>query len=280
MNTTSPRVSARNFMASVASLAAVGALALTTSSGGTAPARYGAMSPGSRGLDQRGMFIPDGNWAGYGIPSVQDDGYVSGVWTVPAINCRKTQNALDGVWAGLGGVNGQALLQTGVSDSCKGGVEDHFAWWELVPGYPDDVDFKLAVSAGDVMEASVYHAASGHWVTRIDNLTTGWSGWMISGETYGVGRDGSGSFTDEGSARFVSYAGGNTAEWIVEHPTVDGSVVVSTPDFGTVRFSELRTGLSWWSLKLAEVYELFSGRQRVAVPGPPIGDGFSVSYVG
>ena len=283
--------------AGVAALAAVGALALIAASGGAAAAAsgpvpvslsrttlppHGAMTRVSRGPEQGDEFTEaDSNWAGYVIQPGQDVDTVSGVWTVPTLNCQQTPNALVGMWAGIGGV-GEPLLQTGVGDGCSNGAQQDQAWWELANTYNPFYFSGLLVHPGDQMQASVYRDQSGQWVTRIDNLTTGWSGWMYVGGTWGIEPDAGGSFTKEGSASGISYAGGNTAEWIVEAPGLfnTGSAFGTIPDFGTVQFSGLRAGLQSWSLNPDEVDEINYDGQVVAAPGPPDGDGFPVSYTG
>jgi hypothetical protein len=280
--------------AGAAALAA-GALALVATAGGGAaaasgfvslsrtslPSAGGAMPRVSRDLGQGDMFTElSGNWAGYVIQPGQDVNAVSGVWTVPTLNCQQTPNSLDAVWAGIGGDgNGTGeLLQTGVADTCTNGVQHEQAWWELANTYYP-VYFGLLVYPGDQMQASVYLNQSGQWVTRIDNLTTRWSGWMVTGGTWGIEPDAGGSFTKEGSASNISYAGGSTVEWVVEGPglTENGP---PPSDFGTVQFSDLRAALRSWSLNSDEAEEIGDGSQVVAAPGPPDGDGFSVSYTG
>lgn len=282
--------------AGVASLAAAGALVLVAACGGAAAASgpvpvslsrttvpaHGAMTRVSRGPGQgEGFTEADDNWAGYVIAPGRDVDAVSGVWTVPTLNCRQTPNAQLGVWAGIGGVD-EPLLQTGVGDGCSNGAQHDQAWWELANAHNPFYFSGLFVGPADQMQASVYLNQSGQWVTRIDNLTTGWSGWMVAGGTWGVGRDGSGSFTNEGSASGISYAGGNTAEWVVEAPGLfaTGSAFLTIPDFGTVQFSGLRVGLQSWSLNPGEVYQISYDGQVMATPGPSDGDGFPVSYTG
>jgi hypothetical protein len=86
--------------------------------GAAASPSYGAMTHGAK---QGYAMSKSTNWAGYVIRPGRDVDDVSGEWTIPAVNCQQTPNALDAVWAGIGGVvSGQHLLQTGVSDSCKG----------------------------------------------------------------------------------------------------------------------------------------------------------------
>ena|GEM_PF-1032623 len=290
MRTSSPHTKARTFMhnrapakAGLAALAAAVAFALTAAvSGPTALAAPNAVLTRAAGDLQHGTeFTKDGNWAGYVVHSGQHINQVSGEWTIPELNCQQTPNSLAAVWAGIGGMPRQLLLQTGVSDSCKGGVEQEWAWWEMAPTY-NPVTFSLIVRAGDQMQASVYRDQAGQWVTRIDNLTTGWSGWMIAGQTYGVGRDGAGSFTNAGSARDVIFFGSTTADWIVEGPGLieTGSNFLPISDFGTVRFYGLRAGLSRWSLTASEGDEISYHNRLMAVPALPGSDGFSVSYTG
>jgi hypothetical protein len=248
----------------------------------TTSPRDGAVTRVSRGLELDGGFGVSPNWAGYVIQPGQDVDYVSGVWTVPALGCDQTPYARDSVWAGIGGdgTGTGDLLQTGVADECSNGLQQDQAWWELYPEN-EQINFTgLPVSPGDVMEASVYlDSSSGQWVTRLDNLTTGMSGWMVDGGTYGIEPDGSGSLTVEGS-RSISYAGGSTVEWVLERPTPVTGAALPLPDFGTVQFSELRAGLQSWSLNPGEGLAISYNNQIVAQPSPPGEDGFSVSYAG
>jgi len=286
MSTSSPSAARRIFLGHAgthgfrragAVLAAAAALALVAASGGGAAAASGS------GLARGVMYGETGNWAGYVIQPGQDIQYVSGEWTVPTLDCQQTPNAVDGVWAGIGGVvPGQALLQTGVGDLCSSnGSQQDRAWWELADT-DDPVYFNLAVSPGDEMQASVYLSSSDQWVTRIDDLTTGWSGWMSAGGTYGIEQDGSESYIQEGSASNISYAGGSTVEWVVEGQGLiqTGANFQPLADFGTVQFSDLRAGLPSWSLNPLEQDVINYDNQTVAEPGPPDGDGFSVSYTG
>ena len=184
-------------MAGVASLA-VGALALVAACGGGAAAASGPVSVSlsrttlppdgpvtrvSRGLEQGDPFTVSANWAGYVIRAGQDVNAVSGEWTVPTLDCQQTPNALDSVWAGIGGDGSGSgdLLQTGVTDECSNGAQQDHAWWELDPNPHKPVYFSGLRGPSGQMQSSVYLNQSGQWVTRIDNLTTGWSGWMVAG---------------------------------------------------------------------------------------------------
>jgi len=294
MSTSSLNARVRNL---VAALAAAGVLALVAGGGAAAASRSvsalpsGATLPqdrpatlASHGLTPYSVLEPTRNWAGYVIHADGNVGYVSGIWTVPTLNCQETPNAADGVWAGIGGDGNDtgALLQTGVADNCTDGSQQDQAWWELVENgsmYPPYY-FGMSVSPGDEMQASVYLDQSGQWVTRIDDLTTGISGWMTAGGTYGTEQDGSASYVRDGSSGEISYDGGSSVEWVVEGPGLidTGQNFQPITDFGTVQFSDLRAGLQSWSLNAGEADQINCNNQVVADPGTPDGDGFSVSY--
>ncbi len=232
-------------------------------------------------------FTPSANWSGYVVPSSSVVTSVSGRFTVPTLNCSHTPNAGESTWVGTGGAGGTTgdLLQTGVRSDCVGGTQhDDPAWWEEAPEYPE-IDFQtISVSPGDQIEASVYEESDGvTWVTRLDDLSTGISGVMITGGAYGTILDSNtGTWrTVEGSTASVSYSGGYTAEWIVEdYYSVGLSGEVPLADFGTVAFSGLTTSLPTWDLTPAEEVGIVQNGVTLAVPSPPASGGFSVSFSG
>ena len=172
------------------------------------------------------------------------------------------------------------------SDCASGAQTIDVAWWELVPPYAE-VDFNsMSVSPGDEIEASVYEKSdSSGWVTRVDDLTTGISGVMVTGGAFGTVLDSNPNYwlLDEGSTAGVSYAGGYSAEWIAEDPTEsDGSTLAPLADYGTVTFTNLTTSLSAWSLTSGEAVEIVQNGSVLSVPSGPdsTGGGFSVTYTG
>lgn len=143
------------------------------------------------------------------------------------------------------------------------------------------IDFNgMPVSPGDEMQAFVYWASGTTWETCLEDLTTGISGLMVTGEGWGVTTGGCAStFTEQGSTATLTYAGGTTAEWIVEDFDRN-STEVPFADFGTVSFGDLTTSLSSWSLTPDEQWGIVQGGSILAVPSAPSGDGFSVTYTG
>jgi hypothetical protein len=231
------------------------------------------------------------NWSGYVVPSSSLIEEVSGQWRMPVLDCAVTPNSGVGLWVGIGGVSwptggtSGALLQTGVSANCVNGIQEDPAWWELYPSNPNQsFDFQgMDVSPGDLIEASVFEGENGEWVTRVDDLTTGISGIMVTGEGWGIYQDGSGgTFTDQGSTVDIYYSGGYTAEWIAEDYRVGGAggSLVSLADYGTVSFTNLTTSISSWHLSEGDGWEIVQDGQVLSVPSVPSQDGFSVSYEG
>jgi Peptidase A4 family len=229
-------------------------------------------------LGPTGPFA-DTIWAGYVVPRSTQVTSVSGSWTVPHLDCAVESGGSFDSWDGIGGVGYTQLLQTGVAAYCEGGVQTTYAWWELIQPIDTVVPFDdFPVSPGDTVTASVYQA-DGAWVTRLDDLTTGMSGWMITDQGYGVGTDTSGgSFVSQGSED-LSFAGGYTAEWIVEDSGYDGLQAVLA-NFGTITFSDLETSFSPFTLTPGEGEEVVQNGATLMTPSPPTSTGFSVSYTG
>jgi len=228
------------------------------------------------------------NWSGYVVPSSAIFTDVSGAWAVPTLDCSTTPNGGASIWVGIGGYGWPTggisglLLQTGVTTDCVDGVQQDRGWFELYPSSPNtEKDFLgFPVSPGDSIQASVFQGGSGAWETRVDDLTTGLSGVMVTGEGWGVSADaGNGSFSLQGSTAGLSYSGGYSAEWIVETYTLNGSIV-PLADYGTVNFSDLKTSASSWSLTASEGLAIAQNGVVMSTPSLPANGGFSVSYTG
>lgn len=203
---------------------------------------------------------------------------VSGTWTIPQLNCVTDNGDAFTNWDGIGGV-GTQLLQTGINAYCEDGIQTTQAWWELIPPVGVVVPFTgFPVAPGDSIQASIYQS-NGAWVTRIDDLTTGLSGWMITNDAYGVGTDASdGAFVSQGSLD-LSFTGGYTAEWIVEDAGFAG-VLTNLANFGTLTFSNLQMNSSPVTLTPGEEWEVVANGTVLLTPSAPTSTGFSVTYTG
>jgi Peptidase A4 family len=235
-------------------------------------------------------FATSTNWSGYAIQPSVPVTEVSGQFTVPTLNCADITDASEAMWVGIGGDGPSTgdLLQTGVESTCAAGVQvENPGWWEEFPEY-FSVNFNsMVVSPGDQISASVYQAADGSWVTKVDDLTKGVSGVMQTGVGWGTILDASPTswLVEEGDASTVSYAGGSSAEWILEdYGTGANGTPVPFADFGTVRFENLTTNLSSWNLTSDEAIGLRdpsgSGLLLAAPSAPDPSNGFSIAYTG
>jgi hypothetical protein len=231
-------------------------------------------------------FVTSTNWAGYAINAGTPVTETSGRFTVPTLNCSDTTDASEAMWVGIGGDGASTgdLLQTGVESTCAGGTQvEAPAWWEEFPEYYS-VNFQsMSVSPGDQIEASVYQASDGSWFTRLDDLSTGVSGVMHTGDGWGTILDSDPAtwLDQEGDASIVSYSGGTSAEWIIEDYGDSNGNPVPFADFGTVAFNTLTTSLPSWSLTPSDAIGLGdSNGFLLGAPSAPSGNGFSVTYTG
>ena len=148
--------------------------------------------------------------------------------------------------------------------------------------------FSLPVSPGDTMKAEVFQIESncttecGQWETIVEDVTTGLQGVMVTNDGYGVTANGSFRFAAQHSTAGMSYAGGTTAEWVVEDPSWRGhKSLVPFANFGKVTFSDLTAGAASLNLDPKEGYAIESNRHVVlAAPSQTGSDGFTVSYTG
>jgi hypothetical protein len=229
------------------------------------------------------------NRSGYVIPSTSPVTDADGEFTVPTLNCQATPNAGVSVWTGIGGdppnqrSSDGTLLQTGIAADCVNGVQNDVGWWEEAPQYYETDFHNFPVSPGDTIKASVWQAPNGSWWTRLDDLTTGLSGWMGIGQGWGVGVDTATSFAGQGSTAAVTYGGGYTAEWIVEAYGFSDGSQVTLADYGSITFSNLGVaGPPSWALLPNEQMAMqpFGASSPISTPSQDDDDSFTVTYLG
>jgi Peptidase A4 family len=218
------------------------------------------------------------NWSGYVLPSQDVITSVVGTFTVPTLNCAETPNAGMSTWVGIGGWGTSTgdLLQTGVRSNCAGGAQIDSPWWRENPEVAETTFSGMTISPGDQITASVYRSADVvQWETCLQDLTTGKTGLMVTGEAWGVSTGGcAGTFAGQGTTTTLSYAGGTTAEWIV------GTTPTPFAAYGTITFSNLDTSLLPWSLDTSNEVELAQAGTVLSTPSAPNGNGFTATYTG
>src|SRR5580704_310524 len=207
-------------------------LALTTLTAGAALLGVSAGSAGAATSASDAQV--SSNWAGYVAGS--SDGStqfsnVSGSWVQPTSTCSSGQGDA-AFWVGIGGDDGQSssdgssslgdgsstsLEQIGTEGNCTGNGTQYYAWYELVPSAP--VQLNLTIHPGDHISASV----------GVSGSSTSFS---LKDET-----------TGQSFSKTVQSPNPDTssAEWIAEAPSqCDGSgncTPLPLSDFGTVDFS-------------------------------------------
>ena len=195
------------------------------------------LSAGSAGAATSTAEQVSSNWAGYvvgGSDSNTQFSNVSGSWVQPASKCTSGQDYA-AFWVGVGGDDGQSsssssfgqsslgdgsstsLEQIGTQGDCAGNGTEYYAWYELVPAAP--VQLNLSIHPGDHITASV----------GVSGSSTSFS---LKDETTGQ------SFT-----KTVQSPNPDTssAEWVAEAPSqCDGSgncTPLPLSDFGKVDFT-------------------------------------------
>lgn len=189
---------------------------------------------------------------------------VGASFTVPTLNCAATPQGQDAEWVGVDGTSGDSLFQAGVASSCASGIQQSTAWYEDIQGNPPDPAQELfTVSPGDLITAQVQEISPGSWQYAVSDVTSGQSS--------------SASMPFDGPAA--------AADWIEEDPATEtsgGSIhLLPYADFGGVSFTNLSLNGQAPSLDLgADGISLVQSGQLLALPSPPSGDGFGVTYQG
>ena len=156
-------------------------------------------------------------------------------------------------------------------------------WFELVPSSPNhEIGFtNFPVNPGDSISASVFYSTTNDWVTQIDDLTTGREGEFVVGYYWDVSDIGYNDGVIQGTAYATSYAGGSSAEWIVEDPySAATSSYLPFANYGVVTFTNLAAMITSWSLPGSNAWALSQGSQILSMPSPVNGDSFTCTYKG
>ena len=141
------------------------------------------------------------NWAGYYVKGA-GIGVANATWTVPTV--VNTVSGYSSAWVGIGGVNGNGLIQTGTEQDCStsvttagevkfhgpvikdkpasgghkggGGGSTHcnpiyYAWWETYPANAEQKIASMTISPGDQMNAQIIQTTLGVWTISLADLT-------------------------------------------------------------------------------------------------------------
>ena len=217
------------------------------------------------------------NWAGY-YTTGSSYTIASAYWVVPKLSNRTT--GYSSAWIGIGGVNGNGLIQTGTEQDClsgstsgteprfhgpvladrptgsvsgpnKGGGSKickkiYYAWWET---YPINAEQKISmiVSPGDLMYASVSQISSGVWNIHLED------------KTHPQSFNTTVNFNPDTS----------TAEAIIERPSLCfvSCRLTNLANFSTIHFSNTSAGDYFNNLNHVPITMVDNGGNGMAVPG-------------
>jgi hypothetical protein len=168
------------------------------------------------------------NWSGAAVFAPADKPYrfVGGQWTVPSPNSSVDGSYYASEWVGIDGWNSKDVLQAGTETQITKiwiiTATQVYAWWEWYPAGEVKIS-NLPVSPGDVMYCLICADSTNHATVSFSNQSTG------VGTRFDI---------TPPSGTTLS---GNVAEWIVERPTVNGSVANLT-DYAACYFDECIAG--------------------------------------
>jgi hypothetical protein len=171
-----------------------------------------------------------GNWSGAVDFSAKGKPYrwVAGQWTVPNPHAPGSGAYYASEWVGIDGWGSSDVLQAGTETQVTHvlwfTVANVYTWWEWFPAGEVAIT-NLPVSPGDVMYCLICVNSTTSATVYFSNQATGVST----------------SFTI--TAPSGTTLAGNSAEWVVERPTVNGSVA-SLTDYDIVYFDECLAGWS------------------------------------
>lgn len=195
---------------------------------------HGPMRVG-RALQRRAKAAPvlvsnatSNNWSGAAVfaPANKPYRFVGGQWTVPSPNAPADGSYYASEWVGIDGWNSNDVLQAGTETQVTKiwfiTATQVYTWWEWFPAGEVKVS-NLPVSPGDVMYCLICADSTTHATVSFSNQSTG------VGTRFDI------------TAPSRTALTGNVAEWIVERPTVNGSVA-SLTDYAACYFDECIAG--------------------------------------
>ena len=217
------------------------------------------------------------NWSGYAEQDATGDASgpaytgASGTFTVPALESSDAAGEYFAEWVGIDGYESTDpdLIQAGVEiDSNGSGGETVQPWWEILPASETPIT-SMTVSSGDSVSVTLAQTGQTCTITRRHGSSESGSNWTITLTDNSRTAD---SFTTT-----QCYAGpGDSAEWIVEAPQVDGSISTLAPFAPAVTFSDLSSSQTYTSLD--EMVIVNNSDAIVSTPSPLDATGFTVAY--
>ena len=161
--------------------------------------------------NKRVIYSVDGNWRQTGFTG-----------SCPGLSAYST-------WTGLGGANSPGLVQQGTDISPASGNSAPYAWWEALDAAAVNPEVAFSGSSSFVFAGTAMDAS-----TTFDNLN-GNVYFSVSATNIGNGNIFSANFTTyQGQTAAQYWSSANTAEWINERPSYNGTFTnLRQPALGT-----------------------------------------------
>ncbi|MGD0959798.1 MAG: G1 family glutamic endopeptidase [Methylomonas sp.] len=180
-------------------------------------------------LDNSNVNVGSTNWSGYAglVPNgtfASQNASITAQITVPTVTAATCNSNWEysSQWVGFDGVTSSDVLQAGIEADavCSGTATSEYygAWFEWYPNYSYRLT-NFSIAPGDTIDVQVWYtttAPNGH--AYFANYQTGVSGSV--------------AFYIPGGVKFE----GNSVEWILEQPEVNGSQAV-LPDYVSDTFN-------------------------------------------
>ena len=168
------------------------------------------------------------NWSGavQFSPARKPYRFVGGQWTVPSPNTKTDGGYWASEWVGIDGWNSSDVLQAGTETQITKiwfiTSRQVYTWWEWFPAGEVRIS-NLPVAAGDLMYCLICADSTTHATVYYSNQSEG------VGTRFDI--------TAPSKTTLI----GNVAEWIVERPSINGSVA-SLTDYAACYFDECIAG--------------------------------------
>jgi hypothetical protein len=164
-----------------------------------------------RDATQRNTVYNSTNWSGFAnLNSLTSYNtsysfyYIFSDFVIPAVTAPSSSGSYYAAeWVGIDGFNSGDVLQAGVETGASGSSSGYNAWIEWYPNY--ETAISLPVGPGDDMFIEVWDVSSTVGYAFLENITTG------QYQEY--------ELTAPSGTKLV----GNSAEWVIEAPGVNGS---------------------------------------------------------
>jgi hypothetical protein len=127
-------------------------------------------------LVRNGTSLVTNNWSGYAVQACGTCHlrYVAADFTIPSVNLKEAGTTSNvywaSHWAGLDGLYGNTVEQTGIDATAVNGAVVWYAWYEMYPASP--VVFQLQAQPGDNISVAVYYnAGAKEWTLSLNDTT-------------------------------------------------------------------------------------------------------------